>query len=359
MSFSVDRGLLLSSFFSLSFFFFLLSVCIDFNLPLLQRWRLPKTWKSMTLNRFRSLMRSCRSSVRLCSTQACPCHNVTDLSSHCATLGAAKPLTFWLKVQFKCPLLAHMLVHQVPSPKKNQTNIAFQDDSALLRHEVAYCLGQMQDPYAIPSLELLLKDTTENSMVRHEVCTIHHHIMSWAKIWRSPNFVVAGRRGTWSHWNSRFIAFVGTVRPGFGTWSGRDMPFGYRYHQIQTQEQKVRKNFRRFSSILLLISCSLSFVRWNRIEKDPVYLSIDPAPPSSKRSPEELKKRLMDASLPMFKRYRAMFALRDQGTQAAVEVIASFLCFIMLCLLTCADDLSHGRHWQKHLSIAVHCCAMK
>lgn len=45
---------------------------------------------------------------------------------------------------------------------------AFVDESALLKHELAYCLGQMQDESAIPILETVLKDTNQEPMVRHE-----------------------------------------------------------------------------------------------------------------------------------------------------------------------------------------------
>jgi len=44
----------------------------------------------------------------------------------------------------------------------------FGDPSALLKHELAYCLGQMQDTYAIPTLVAVLKDVTQEPMVRHE-----------------------------------------------------------------------------------------------------------------------------------------------------------------------------------------------
>jgi len=44
----------------------------------------------------------------------------------------------------------------------------FGDPSALLKHELAYCLGQMQDTYAIPALVAVLKDVTQEPMVRHE-----------------------------------------------------------------------------------------------------------------------------------------------------------------------------------------------
>ena len=44
----------------------------------------------------------------------------------------------------------------------------FADESALLKHECAYCLGQMQDSQAIPQLIAVLKDTSQDTMVRHE-----------------------------------------------------------------------------------------------------------------------------------------------------------------------------------------------
>jgi len=44
----------------------------------------------------------------------------------------------------------------------------FQDPSSLLKHECAYCLGQMQDPSAIDTLIKVLKNTSEDPMVRHE-----------------------------------------------------------------------------------------------------------------------------------------------------------------------------------------------
>lgn len=45
---------------------------------------------------------------------------------------------------------------------------AFGDDSALLKHELAYCLGQMQDSRAIPVLVDVLRDARQEPMVRHE-----------------------------------------------------------------------------------------------------------------------------------------------------------------------------------------------
>ncbi|MCS5534194.1 MAG: HEAT repeat domain-containing protein [Candidatus Poseidoniaceae archaeon] len=45
---------------------------------------------------------------------------------------------------------------------------AFITKSALLRHELAYVLGQMQNNVAIPTLQERLTDLNEHIMVRHE-----------------------------------------------------------------------------------------------------------------------------------------------------------------------------------------------
>lgn len=44
----------------------------------------------------------------------------------------------------------------------------FSSASALLRHELAYVLGQMQDARALPALNRRLEDLGEHVMVRHE-----------------------------------------------------------------------------------------------------------------------------------------------------------------------------------------------
>jgi deoxyhypusine monooxygenase len=52
----------------------------------------------------------------------------------------------------------------------------FADPSELLKHELAYCLGQMQDDLAIPILEGILRNKSEHPMVRHEAGKIYYII---------------------------------------------------------------------------------------------------------------------------------------------------------------------------------------
>ena len=49
----------------------------------------------------------------------------------------------------------------------------FRDDSALLKHELAYCLGQMKRESALAVLESVLRNASEDPMVRHEVRIIY------------------------------------------------------------------------------------------------------------------------------------------------------------------------------------------
>jgi deoxyhypusine monooxygenase len=45
---------------------------------------------------------------------------------------------------------------------------AFSSPSALLKHELAYCLGQTRNLAAVPYLQEVLRDRSEDAMCRHE-----------------------------------------------------------------------------------------------------------------------------------------------------------------------------------------------
>jgi deoxyhypusine monooxygenase len=60
--------------------------------------------------------------------------------------------------------------------------------------------------------------------------------------------------------------------------------------------------------------------------KSTKFLSVDPAPPQSDIvSVSVLKQQLLNTELTLFDRYRAMFALRDIGTEEAVLALADGL----------------------------------
>ncbi|KAK7690363.1 deoxyhypusine hydroxylase [Cerrena zonata] len=171
----------------------------------------------------------------------------------------------------------------------------FADESALLKHELAYCLGQIKKTSALPVLEQVLRDEKEDPMVRHEAAEAMGAISSTSAI-----------------------------------------PVLKKY--VDDPERCVRET----------CEIALAKIEWDNSEEgkkhleeqaraeDQVYTSIDPAPPTSgllsgKPAPEvvseasiaDLQAKLLDTKLPLFERYRAMFALRNIGTPRAVDALAS------------------------------------
>lgn len=156
---------------------------------------------------------------------------------------------------------------------------SFTDSSALLKHELAYCLGQMQDPYAIPKLIKVLENEKQEPMVRHE----------------------AGEA----------LGAIGCAEA---------VPILEKY-----KDDKV---------IEVAETCELALerIKWlqhkaqeeKQLSNNP-YFSVDPAPPSIDVDVQSLKTDLLDESLPLFKRYRAIFSLRNIGSTEAVEALAQGL----------------------------------
>ncbi|KJA23991.1 hypothetical protein HYPSUDRAFT_136711 [Hypholoma sublateritium FD-334 SS-4] len=169
------------------------------------------------------------------------------------------------------------------------------DESALLKHELAYCLGQIGKTSALPALETVLRDTSEDPMVRHEA---------------------AEAMGAISHPSSLTIL----------------------KEYLGDPERSVRET----------CEIAVSKIEWDNSEEGKkhyaslnestalLYTSVDPAPASSglllgASNPgnvpaarvDQLQKELVDPSLPLFQRYRAMFSLRNIGTPAAVDALAS------------------------------------
>ncbi|KAF8172045.1 armadillo-type protein [Mycena galopus ATCC 62051] len=171
----------------------------------------------------------------------------------------------------------------------------FQDPSALLKHELAYCLGQMKKPSALPVLESVLRNTAEDPMVRHEAAEAMGAISTSASLPILREYLTDSNRSV------RETCEIAIAKI---EWDNSDE--GKR-HAAGLSDSTI-----------------------------PLYTSIDPAPPSSgllagTPKPQDvsevgivaLKEKLLDTSLPLFERYRAMFALRNVGTPAAVDALAT------------------------------------
>uniref|UniRef100_A0A914UZJ4 Deoxyhypusine hydroxylase n=1 Tax=Plectus sambesii TaxID=2011161 RepID=A0A914UZJ4_9BILA len=157
----------------------------------------------------------------------------------------------------------------------------FSDPSALLKHELAYCLGQMQDSRALPVLRRTLEDTAQEPMVRHE---------------------------------------AGEALGAIGDMSSLDILDKYATDPLPEVSE----------------TCQLAAkkIRWAMTSKEKLssnpYYSVDPTPPVNNAQEKEtgiekLGQILTDTSLPLWERYRAMFSLRNIGTDAAIKALGQGL----------------------------------
>ena len=151
-----------------------------------------------------------------------------------------------------------------------------EESSALLKHECAYCLGQMQDSTALPVLKRVLSNVNEEPMVRHE---------------------------------------AGEALGAIGDASA--IPFLNKYLNDDSPE--------------VAETCTLAVERLQWLsDKDGgkfcdnnPYLSVDPAPPVNNGSVKEWEEQLNNRSLSLFLRYRALFALRNKGGVDAVKALTT------------------------------------
>ncbi|OLN97572.1 Deoxyhypusine hydroxylase [Colletotrichum chlorophyti] len=146
---------------------------------------------------------------------------------------------------------------------------AFSSPSALLKHELAYCLGQTGNLVAVPYLRDVLTNLQEDPMCRHEAAEA-----------------------------------LGAL----GDAGQLDILREYRDREGE--------------DVCITETCEIAIdrIEWENSEQRKLeklrksdFTSVDPAPPleESQRTVEELEKTLLDPKLPLFQRYRAMFALRD------------------------------------------------
>eukprot|EP01098_Paradermamoeba_levis_P006687 TRINITY_DN2776_c0_g1_i1.p1 TRINITY_DN2776_c0_g1~~TRINITY_DN2776_c0_g1_i1.p1 ORF type:complete len:291 (-),score=76.52 TRINITY_DN2776_c0_g1_i1:240-1112(-) len=155
---------------------------------------------------------------------------------------------------------------------------ALQDDSALLKHEICYVMGQIQNPHAIPHLVKTLSDEKEDPMVRHEA--------------------------------------------------------GEALGAIGLQDSlPILEKFSSDPIIEVAETCQIAVdrIKWKLEqkalqEKHAEFQSVDPAPPCDDAAEiEKLRGKMMDRSLSLFNRYRAIFALRNLNSDESALALASGL----------------------------------
>ncbi|KAF6005291.1 deoxyhypusine hydroxylase [Cyanidiococcus yangmingshanensis] len=164
--------------------------------------------------------------------------------------------------------------------------------SVLVRHEIAYVLGQMQNPKARETLVDRLVDANEDTIVRHECGEALGAIVAleaWDTLLAQTRDPVPEVRETCSLALERL-----------------------RWMQRQNGQQKHLTGTSR--------------------DKALVFRTVDPAPPfevdvdpEASWSDEALGELLRDENVSLFRRYRAMFTLRDRNTDKTALIVSDAL----------------------------------
>lgn len=153
---------------------------------------------------------------------------------------------------------------------------AMKSPSILLGHEVAFVLGQMQNPYVLPKLVEVMKSESYHPIVRHEA--------------------------------AEAIGAIGDVS------------------YIPLLEEYSKCDVIELSETCQIALDRLKFLKehpdWDANYKSD-YHCVDPAPPCEEDDVEKIKATLIDQTIPLFERYRAMFKLRDLNTPKAIEALTA------------------------------------
>lgn len=196
------------------------------------------------------------------------------------------PLADRFRALFYLKSIGSNYENEPESAKKaiNYISQAFADSSELLKHEVAYCLGQTHNLDAAPTLRSVLADMDQQCMVRHEAAEAlgalgdKNSLSLLTKYFNDPNELLEIK---------------------------------------QTCELAIERiNWENSKSS-----------QTENLQKS-LYESIDPAPPlpsdhQKSDKIDNLKSILNNENEPLFQRYRAMFRLRDLGTDDACLALAS------------------------------------
>ncbi|CAG9936991.1 unnamed protein product [Clonostachys rosea f. rosea IK726] len=164
----------------------------------------------------------------------------------------------------------------------------FSSPSALLKHELAYCLGQTANVASVKPLRAVLADLKEDPMCRHEAAEA-----LGALGWADNLDILKEYRDR----AGEDISIIETCEIAID--------------RIEWENSKARQEEKLRSRQVSILAHARDYSVMLTNTSD--FASVDPAPPmpESGKSVEDLGQDLMNTKLPLFLRYRAMFALRD------------------------------------------------
>jgi len=167
------------------------------------------------------------------------------------------------------------------------------EQSVLMRHEIAYIMGQVGDESAVPALVRMLDDEDEDEVTRHEA---------------AEGLAAIDSEGSLPHFQ-RYA-------------SSESLPL-----LAQTCELAIEATSKRgMSGVVPVCMCQ----RYEKVttERSVEYQSVDPAKGIEGATITDIPAlglQLLDESAPLYTRYQAMFTLRNLGGPGAIKQLADGL----------------------------------
>ena len=172
----------------------------------------------------------------------------------------------------------------------DQIGACFDDTSELLKHELAYCLGQMKSAYALEVLMKVLNDHQQEPVVRHEAAEavgaigLPDYEAYMERLEQEDPHVEVRETAHLAHQRIKFVRNA----------TGKDF------------------NSSDFGSGEFCLGVTFEVT----------IKLVDPTPPSDETDIGKLTELFMNKSASLWERYRAMFALRNLSKSNEVAVTA-------------------------------------
>eukprot|EP00962_Isochrysis_galbana_P036074 scaffold12401_cov133-Isochrysis_galbana.AAC.8 len=217
--------------------------------------------------------------------------------------------------------------------------------SVLLRHEAAYALGQMQRVDAVPFLTAVLEDSAEHPITRHEAAE------ALGAIEAPESLDVLRRHAADPASEVSETCGLALAQLNFNTAKG-----------ACGCERRPQEALRRGAPAQAFAATELDTAATAAVDAasstdcaagdDPSpgedamaapYTYVTPAPAAPPAPISALRQQLLDGSLPLFDRYRALFALRD-AVSAARDGATGDEAVLALCAALLADGSALLKH---------------
>ena len=204
--------------------------------------------------------------------------------------------------------------------------------SALLRHEIAYALGQMQRLDAVPFLSALLTDTSEDPVVRHEAAEALGAINDPDSVELLRVHATDPAPEVADTCNLALARLEYHISKGMCACEKRPQHVLRLEQQHREQQQPPEEGAQEMQQQQQQQQHEPEPESAPAAAAEPHlqvggFVSVDPAPAAPAAPTRMLKAQLINQSLPLFERYRALFALRDavaaKGDEAAVLAICA------------------------------------